>query len=541
MPVDGVTPDAIGLGFVPRPGLLVEAMPVGSEMVLVDSGSGMVHALDPVAALVWQCFDGRSTLEEIAVDLAEGFDAPFEVVSQDLLGMVRKAGCAGLLQGVAEDRSSRPSGPPNGLAMGTRVTLPEPLHKQAGKAKLVVNWSARCGFCLRVLPELARLQTSLDGAGIDIVFVDAATADDTDRLLADYSIKAAVAAEAVTEGDSSPAFQGLGTPIAYMLDEEHLIASPLAYGADEVLALARRAAGVPSPTASRDEEADQPGALPPAVGLCGPTSSGPVSQGLQPTHAYAVGEVRVGIRADSRDAERILSLALRDYRLPDVVAVPERFSVVLPLEEAGGRRDLARLTSGSSTMARSRSSVRVLRALAGHLSCLLDPEPGLCRLDAIAAVVHGQGLLLPKSLVTRHLAQLQAPLARMGLEVMDEPFAHVDLLSSELVVANPRIRLDEEVLSALPDPAPGVSEPVPPPDGRYPLRGWLMPAGTSLSRAGAVSSALSMLVAHPEKVAENIGSFASLVEQIEIVEIVPDDVRSLTQSLRDWVNSCSGS
>lgn len=534
---DVVDPDAIDPAFIPRARASVVSEPVGSEMVLVDSESGLVHALNPVAALVWQCFDGEASLDDLVADLADGFGAPADVVRDDLLTMTRAAGRSGLLDGVA----TRESGEPRitGLAEGEAVSLP-PTPEEGAEARrtLLVNWSATCGFCIQILPELAALQPALDRAGTDIVLVDETDASATRSLIDERGLRARVLdGEVRSHGPTGP-FAGMGTPVAYLLDRADRVASPLAYGAQFVLELARAAAG--SPAGDSAPALELPRFLPVTGGVCGPAGPAAPIRHWAPTGAYSVGTYTVGIRAGSPTAERVLSEALADHCLPGGTSAPDNYSVVLAEDAPAGRRELSLLLAGSTVVARSRSPRRVMLALAGHLSSLLEPEPGLDRLDAIGGLVDGEAVLLPKAVMSWP-ERLQAPLAELGVAVVAEPFAHVDARSRELVVTGPRVRLNEEALDALADPPVGTSEPVPVQGGRYPLRYWLFPARDGrdgkLSPGVAAAAALGMLVGGPADVVNAMGRFIGLIDEVDALALPCDSPSALLKGLREWQGS----
>jgi len=85
----------------PRPGLA--SVELDGERVVLDEASGALHLLDPVASVVWSCLDGSATIDELVVDLAAGFGADADEVGADVLGLVRRLGGLGLLEGVAAD------------------------------------------------------------------------------------------------------------------------------------------------------------------------------------------------------------------------------------------------------------------------------------------------------------------------------------------------------------------------------------------------------------------------------------------------------
>ena len=70
----------------------------------LDDTSPAVRA---TAALVWRCFDGVGTIEEIAHDLAAAFDLPAEIVRDDVLALTRELAACGLVAGVEPSEDGR--------------------------------------------------------------------------------------------------------------------------------------------------------------------------------------------------------------------------------------------------------------------------------------------------------------------------------------------------------------------------------------------------------------------------------------------------
>jgi hypothetical protein len=60
---------------------------------------GQLHALDPVATLVWRCCDGGATVDEIAADLAAAFGVPPERAREDVSAAVAELTRLDLLAG----------------------------------------------------------------------------------------------------------------------------------------------------------------------------------------------------------------------------------------------------------------------------------------------------------------------------------------------------------------------------------------------------------------------------------------------------------
>ena len=98
----------------------------------------------------------------------------------------------------------------SGLPVGT--LLPD-FEEHRGRKVLLVNWSPRCGYCDLIAPDLEALAPDLEKAGVRLI-------------LQETPIEV---------------FDGLGTPVAYLVDEEGRTERPLAVGSDQVLDLARKA------------------------------------------------------------------------------------------------------------------------------------------------------------------------------------------------------------------------------------------------------------------------------------------------------------
>lgn len=145
---------------------------------------------------------------------------------------------------------------PEGLKVGTAITIssllldldgqPVSLDNFRGKRVFLVYWSPNCGYCSRIAPELALLQRDLSERQMQLVFVSLGTADANRKLAEKYGLKSPILL--IKEGSEPPAcFKTVGTPSAYLLDEQGRVAHSLAVGADQVPALARDAAGNPRP------------------------------------------------------------------------------------------------------------------------------------------------------------------------------------------------------------------------------------------------------------------------------------------------------
>lgn len=133
---------------------------------------------------------------------------------------------------------------PSGLPLGTVLPdfeLPDlddqkvSLRTFRGKRVLLVNWSARCGFCDLIAPDLARVEADLEHANVQMLLVSHGTAEAERKLVEEHGLKSPIL---LVKGSAGlEAFENLGTPSAYLLDEEGKVAQPLAIGAEQVPAL----------------------------------------------------------------------------------------------------------------------------------------------------------------------------------------------------------------------------------------------------------------------------------------------------------------
>lgn len=66
------------------------------EVVVLDA-TGHVYLLNATAGVLWACFDGRATLDEIAAGAAQAFHAPHEDVLADVRSLAGALAASGLL------------------------------------------------------------------------------------------------------------------------------------------------------------------------------------------------------------------------------------------------------------------------------------------------------------------------------------------------------------------------------------------------------------------------------------------------------------
>jgi peroxiredoxin len=104
------------------------------------------------------------------------------------------------------------------------------LRQSLGRMVVVVFWSPTCGYCDAMRDDLAAWAASRDADALKVLLVSAAPDDGPIQpILVDE------------DGATATAFGSHGTPSAFLIDAEGRIAADVAVGADEVLALLRRA------------------------------------------------------------------------------------------------------------------------------------------------------------------------------------------------------------------------------------------------------------------------------------------------------------
>lgn len=472
-PDRGILAQDIDGAFVPRPVATVMERKVGRQTLLIDRVSGTLHALDDVGSVVWHCFDGAATLEDISEKLADAFHAPLETVRADVLLLTQRLATVGVLSGIVH-----PEPDIGGVAVGAEFPtfrLPDldgnsvDLLDLRGRPVLLVNWSPVCSFCVGIVGQLAGLEDRLAAEGVETVLVSYGGREVNRAFLEEHGLGFRTLLLPDDGSTDSDPFGGRGTPSAYLLDAEGAVAAPLALGAGEVPALARRAAAVAEPTPAES------GAkyLPVTGGACAPGStSAKRERSWRPTVAYRLGEYVVGIRTDSTVADDAVAQMLASRRIGEDRDAPANYSVVLPGAASGAGKDLGLLVAGSTTLVRSRSPRRILNGLATYLSGHLAEAPETLLPTSTIAAVRGDTAILLPAAARDSLEHLQPRLARIGYGLVDAPRPLVDPESLEVVVTEPTLDVDLGVLDGLPEARPSKAEAMRIEPGRYDLSTW---------------------------------------------------------------------
>jgi hypothetical protein len=101
--MESVRAAEIDRSFVPRQAETAYTVELDGEAVVLDEARNRLHHLNPTATLVWACFDGDGTIDEIATDLADAFTFEPDAVALDVMQLARELGAEGLLDGVAHE------------------------------------------------------------------------------------------------------------------------------------------------------------------------------------------------------------------------------------------------------------------------------------------------------------------------------------------------------------------------------------------------------------------------------------------------------
>ena len=131
----------------------------------------------------------------------------------------------------------QPEGLPVGAELGS-FSLPTASGGSLGSddlkggRSLLVHWSPDCAFCEMIAADLAGAEGRLREAAVRLVLVSNGDAGGNLALAQQHGLKAPILLQDAS--NRAGAFEGLGTPVAYLLDEQGRVAAPLAEGAEEV-------------------------------------------------------------------------------------------------------------------------------------------------------------------------------------------------------------------------------------------------------------------------------------------------------------------
>lgn len=95
---DAQVPQHVGPDFVANRRQDMITVEIEGEAIIYDEQQEVAHLLSPTAAIVWELLDGRSRLDEVAVDLAQAYGVGTELVLQDVVTLVQEFARQGLLE-----------------------------------------------------------------------------------------------------------------------------------------------------------------------------------------------------------------------------------------------------------------------------------------------------------------------------------------------------------------------------------------------------------------------------------------------------------
>ena len=105
-------PADIDGAFRPRRADSVAFTELDGEIVLYDESTGGTHLLNPTASVLWQCFDGKASVDELAADVAEAYGIDEAVAAEDVRSVAQSLGELGVLTGVRGTAIQPPAEPP---------------------------------------------------------------------------------------------------------------------------------------------------------------------------------------------------------------------------------------------------------------------------------------------------------------------------------------------------------------------------------------------------------------------------------------------
>lgn len=93
----------------------IRTVDLGSELLIYDERTKLVHVLNPTARRIWQCCDGAHRVEEIVMDIARLFpQVPVERIRSDVHGVLEELDERRVLVWTGEE--ARPDPRPTGGA-----------------------------------------------------------------------------------------------------------------------------------------------------------------------------------------------------------------------------------------------------------------------------------------------------------------------------------------------------------------------------------------------------------------------------------------
>lgn len=93
----------VAAAYVPRRRTDVVELDMGDGFILYTADASLVHHLNPSAAIVWQLCDGRSSVSELARDIAAEYGLDEEEIRRQVASLVAEFEALDLLVDARED------------------------------------------------------------------------------------------------------------------------------------------------------------------------------------------------------------------------------------------------------------------------------------------------------------------------------------------------------------------------------------------------------------------------------------------------------
>jgi peroxiredoxin len=110
------------------------------------------------------------------------------------------------------------------------------LEHWRGQNLLLIFFNTHCSFCVKMAEQLAALPADGDDSRPAVVLICTGEADANRRFMAEHGVRCPVLLQ--KQNEVSGPYKASGTPTGYLIDGDGVIASPLAIGGDDLLALA---------------------------------------------------------------------------------------------------------------------------------------------------------------------------------------------------------------------------------------------------------------------------------------------------------------
>jgi peroxiredoxin len=129
-----------------------------------------------------------------------------------------------------------PGSPAPGFELPDLSGKPANLAQWRGRPLLLIFFNHQCGFCEQMAARVAALEPDGREGGPIPLLITTGSAEENRHFMAEYGIRGPVLLQQKDEVSSR--YQAPGTPMGYLIDEDGVIATPLAVGAEALLALA---------------------------------------------------------------------------------------------------------------------------------------------------------------------------------------------------------------------------------------------------------------------------------------------------------------